>query len=133
MGGPRPKTLSERKADLELAQASIAVEDRLVKEQTLVGAERLFTFSWGDDGFYAMRNEVVALYASRLDYNIALRWRRIPESKNQRRGEMSRICPLPIELAGGEAASAGQVFVVFKTHFQSDTANYHSEESIDHS
>ena len=124
----RPKTLSERRAELEFSRGEIVCDAMLHGNQMLFAAERLFSFSWGDDGWDPLRQEIVALYASREDFEVACALNDIPESSNTNPCESSKVGvrEIPYESAGVDG-SVNTVFVVFKTRYQR-LLQYDSEE-----
>lgn len=129
----RPKTLSERRAELALAEGVVAANAMLTRSQTLVAAERQFTFCWGDDGYDPLRQEFVALYSSEEDYKIAFHLNEIPESSIASPDEFSGLSrtQIPFEHSG-DLSCDGTVFVVFSTHYQK-LLNYDGEEYNRHS
>ena len=96
----RPRTLSEKISERDLQQGRIVAANNAPGD-ILHAASLQFCLCWGDDGYDPLRSEVVALFPTREDFELANRRRKIPDSKNCFLGEsaMAQRIEIPFDHA----------------------------------
>lgn len=127
----RPRTLSEKLADLELTQAELELDQNGIGwpiakvGPTLFAAQRKFCFTWVDDRWDPRRSEVVAVFRTKRDFKIALANDQIPESQNVQPGETSTLDCLEIPFESeGTMAMVNHVHLVFEARAERDVDHW---------
>ena len=128
----RPRTLSEKLSERDLQQGRL-VSSRRASEPILHGASLQFCLSWGDDGYDPLRKELVALFQTREDFEIAKRRKLMPDGQNCILGESAMVQHLEIPYHRlDNNASDCVAYVVIETVYEGYSDYNHWVEN-DHS
>ena len=127
----RPKTLSEKLSELDLAQGKLFSADK-VTEKILHAAIAQFCLAWGDDGYDPIRSEVVGLFRIREDYEIAQRKSLIPKGQNLRAGEAQMVKRLEIPLVHSDKKIISSTAHVVFYEKHEGYGDYGRHDPLDH-
>jgi len=115
----RPRTLSEiRKEDQHHdAVLELAAPNPTEHCGPLIAAQRIFCYSWGDDGYDPFKREIVGIYRSKTEAERGVRNGRV-ESSLVYTGGPSEFDFLEVPVADDKLeVSIEWVYVVFKAHY----------------
>ncbi|MEQ2006204.1 MAG: hypothetical protein ABMA26_05350 [Limisphaerales bacterium] len=116
----RPRTLSEIRADVGLKEVEVDMAPEvveLVHRGALVAVQKNSCYSWGDDGFDPMSEEIVGLFKSETEADRGIARHRIGKGVAYAGGEF-HFEKLELPVADEELVpSEGVMHVVFQTRY----------------